>query len=79
MAQLINGDVYAADASLDQRFAYTKAERSGTSDNQTWSPNNGQGREFMYKYNGTNTTANPDASPNGFEPDPDQFVIYTNK
>jgi hypothetical protein len=79
MAQLANGDVYASDASMDQRFSYSKAERGGSSDNQTWNPNNGQGREFMYKYNGTNTTANPDASPNGFEPDPDQFVIYTNK
>ena len=79
MAQLASGDVYATDASLDQRFSYTKAERGGSGDNQTWDPNGGQGREFMYKYNGTNTTANPDASPNGFEPDPDQFVIYTNK
>jgi ABC-type branched-subunit amino acid transport system substrate-binding protein len=79
MAQLANGDVYSSDASMDQRFSYSKAERGGSSEHQTWNPNAGQGREFMYKYNGTNTTANPDASPNGFEPDPDQFVIYTNR
>ena len=79
IAQLSNGDVYASDSSLDQRFSYAKAERGGSGDNQTWDPNGGQGREFMYKYTGTNTVSNPDASPNGFEPDPDQFVIYTNK
>ena len=79
MAQLSNGDVYAADASLDQRFSYSKAERGGSSTDQTWNPNYGQGREFMYKYASGNTTSDPDGSPNGFEPDPTQFVIYTNR
>ena len=31
----------------------------------------------MYKYTSTNTVSNPDGSPSGFEPDEDQFVIYT--
>jgi hypothetical protein len=72
MAQLNNGDVYQADASLDQRFAYTAAERG-----KNWNRNYGQGREFMYKYTSPNTVANPDGSPSGFTPDPDQFVIHT--
>jgi ABC-type branched-subunit amino acid transport system substrate-binding protein len=75
MAQLGNGDVYEADASLDQRFAWTPTERYG----QNWNPDYGQGREYMYKYTSSNTVSNPDGTPSGFEPDPDQFVIYTNK
>jgi hypothetical protein len=75
MAQLGNGHVYSSDASLDQRFAYGQTERFG----DNWSHENGQGREFMYKYNSADTRANPDASPSGFVPDPDQFVIYTYK
>jgi len=73
MAQWGNGDVYASDAALDQRFSYAASERYGSN----WSKDLGQGREFMYKYNSPNTRANPDGSPNGFAPDPDQFVIYT--
>jgi ABC-type branched-subunit amino acid transport system substrate-binding protein len=73
MATLSNGNVWKADASLDQKFAYTPAERG-----DNWSPNMGQGREFMYKYTSTNTTANPDGSPSGFAPDDGQFVIGTN-
>jgi hypothetical protein len=73
MAQWGNGDVYASDSSLDQRFAWTNAERNSNN----WNHDYGQGREFMYKYTSTNTTSNPDGSPSGFEPDPDQFVIYT--
>ena len=79
MAQLGNGDVYAADSSLDQRFSYTQAERGGDYANQTWSSEMGQGREFMYKYTSTNTVSDPNGAPSGFQPDPDQFVIYTNK
>ncbi len=75
MAQLANGDVYTADASLDQRFSWAPAERYG----QNWNPEYGQGREYMYKYTSTNTVSNPDGTPSGFEPDPDQFVIYTNR
>jgi hypothetical protein len=74
MAQLSNGDVYASDASMDQRFAWTRQER----DSDNWSHDNGQGREFMYKYTSQNTVANPDGSPNGFLPDSDQFVVHTN-
>jgi ABC-type branched-subunit amino acid transport system substrate-binding protein len=73
MAQLSNGDVYPADASLDQRFSWRASERNG----DNWDHNMGQGREFMYKYGSTNTVSNPDGSPNGWTPDPDQFVIYT--
>ncbi len=75
MAQLGNGDVYSSDSSLDQRFSWAKTERFG----ENWDKNMGQGREFMYKYTSTNTTSNPDGSPIGFQPDPDQFVIYTSK
>jgi len=73
MAQLGNGDVYAADASLDQRFSYARSERFG----ENWDHNMGQGREFIYKYTSTNTASNPDGSPNGFAPDDKQFIIYT--
>ena len=79
MAQLGNGDIYAADASLDQRFSWSKAERGGDSSNQTWNAEHGQGREFMYKYTSTNTVSDPNGTPSGFAPDPDQFVIYTGK
>jgi hypothetical protein len=75
MAQLGNGTVWQADASLDQRFSYAQSERTG----DNWSDKYGQGREFIYKYNGTNTVSNPDGSPNGFAPDDKQFVIYTDK
>jgi ABC-type branched-subunit amino acid transport system substrate-binding protein len=73
MAQLDNGGVYSADASLDQRFSYAPSERNGNN----WNHDYGQGREFIYKYDATNTTSNPDGSPNGWAPDPNQFVIYT--
>jgi ABC-type branched-subunit amino acid transport system substrate-binding protein len=78
MAQLGNGDTYAADASLDQRFSYAKTERGGTGTDQAWDPEKGQGREFMYRYDNTNTASNPDGSPNGFSPDKNVFVIHTN-
>ncbi|MGQ0843762.1 MAG: ABC transporter substrate-binding protein [Sporichthyaceae bacterium] len=70
MAQLNNGDIYAADASLDQKFSYRKSERFG----ENWDRNMGQGREFMYRYTSSNTRSNPDGSPNGFEL---EDVIYT--
>jgi hypothetical protein len=73
MQQLGNGDVYSADASLDQRFSWRQSERNGDNWNHEW----GQGREFMYKFTSTNTVSNPDGSPNGFAPDENQFVIYT--
>jgi ABC-type branched-subunit amino acid transport system substrate-binding protein len=72
MAQLDNGDVYAMDSSLDQRFAYTPTERAGNN----WSHDWGQNREFMYEYTSTNTVANPDGSASGLTPDSRQFVIY---
>jgi hypothetical protein len=67
--------VWKSDASLDQQWSWDKEERFGNN----WSPKNGQGREFMYKYETSNTVANPDASPSGFTPDPGQFVIGTYK
>jgi hypothetical protein len=73
MAQLSNGTIWQADASLDQRFSYAPTERNGND----WNHYYGQGREFIYKYTSTNTISNPDGSPNGFVPDPNQFVIYT--
>jgi hypothetical protein len=73
MATLDNGTVWKSDASLDQRFSYVQSERTGNN----WDHNMGQGREFIYKYTSTNTVSNPDGSPNGFAPDPDQFIIYT--
>jgi hypothetical protein len=79
MAQLGNGDIYDSDASLDQRFSWAKTERGGDYEHQTWSGNQGQGREFMYKYTSSNTVSNPDGSPSGFQADPDQFEIYTGK
>jgi hypothetical protein len=72
MAQLNNGDVYSADADMDQRFTWAQSERNGS-----WNHEYGQGREFMYKYTDANTVANPDGSPSGFQPDPNQFVIHT--
>jgi hypothetical protein len=74
LAQLNNGDVYSADADMDQRFTWTQGER-----NSNWNHDLGQGREYMYKYTNANTVANPDGSPSGFQPDPNQFVIYTGK
>jgi hypothetical protein len=64
---------------MDQRFSYTAAERGGNYQNQTWNREMGQGREFMYQYNGTNTVSNPDGSPSGWRPDPTRFVIYTDR
>jgi ABC-type branched-subunit amino acid transport system substrate-binding protein len=78
MAALSNGTVWNTDADLDQKFSYTPAERGGSYENQTWSHEGAQGREFMYKYENANTVASPDGSPNGWVPDPDQFVIRTN-
>ncbi|MGQ0466595.1 MAG: ABC transporter substrate-binding protein [Sporichthyaceae bacterium] len=73
MAELGNGQVWKSDADLDQRFSYAQSERTGTN----WDKQMGQGREFMYKYSALNTRSNPDGSPNGFQADPDQHVIYT--
>ncbi|MGQ0846048.1 MAG: ABC transporter substrate-binding protein, partial [Sporichthyaceae bacterium] len=77
MATLNNGSVWKTDASLDQKFSYTAAERGGDHGNQTWSAAMGQGREFMYRYSNANTVSKPDGSPSGWTPDPDQFVIDT--
>ncbi len=76
MSALTNNS-WKTDASLDQKFSYGPAERGGNHGNQTWSPEQGQGREFMYKYTGANTTSKPDGSPSGWEPDRDKFVIHT--
>jgi hypothetical protein len=73
IAEWDNGTVWSSDASLDQRFSYLPSERTGND----WNHDYGQGREFMYKYTSTNTVSNPDGTPNGFQPDPNQPVIYT--
>jgi len=73
MAALENGKVWNSDASMDQKWSWQPAERYGTN----WNHDYGQGREFMYLYDNPNTLANPDGSANGFVPDKDQFVIYT--
>jgi hypothetical protein len=73
MAQLGNGTVWRADASLGQKFSYTPTERDG----DNWSPDNVQGHEFMYQYTSSNTVSNPDGSPSGFKPAEGQFVIHS--
>ncbi len=91
IAQLANGSIYATDASMDQKFSWKPEERltpdqvrSGTTTDQTLA----QGREFMYRYDSTNTVANPNGTPNGFTADGPggpsyegngQFVINTGK
>ncbi|MGQ0844160.1 MAG: ABC transporter substrate-binding protein, partial [Sporichthyaceae bacterium] len=77
MDALGNGTVWKTDASLDQKFSYSPAERGGSYENQTWSRDMGQGREFMYEYTGANTVSKPDGSPSGWKPAKDKFVIYT--
>ncbi|HZE67692.1 MAG TPA: ABC transporter substrate-binding protein [Sporichthyaceae bacterium] len=78
MAALSNGAVWKTEAGMDQKFSYTPAERGGSFENQSWNSDEGQGREFMYKYADANTVSHPDGSPNGWEPDDGQFVIHTN-
>jgi len=82
MAQLENGTVWRSDASMDQKFSWVQSERFG----DNWNHEFGQGREFMYRYDSTNTVSNPDGTPNGFSADgpggPDyegngQFVLHT--
>jgi hypothetical protein len=73
MAELGNGTVWASDADMGQKFQWVASERTG----DNWNHQYGQGREYIYKYMSSNTTANPDGTPNGWIPDPDQFVIYT--
>jgi uncharacterized protein YvpB len=91
IAQLSNGSVYATDASMDQKFSWKPEERltpdqvrSGSTTDQHLA----QGREFMYRYDSTNTVANPNGTPNGFVADGPggpsyegngQFVLYTGK
>lgn len=72
-AQLSNGAVWRSDVSLDQNFSYRPSERTG----EGWSPELGQGREFMCTYVGPNTAADPGGSSSGFVPDPGRFVIHT--
>jgi ABC-type branched-subunit amino acid transport system substrate-binding protein len=74
MAVLGNDQVWKADASLDQQWTWVKSERGAPG---TGRAGLGQNREFIYKYSDPNTVSNPDGTPNGWQPDPDQFVIYT--
>ncbi|HEX3614413.1 MAG TPA: ABC transporter substrate-binding protein [Sporichthyaceae bacterium] len=78
MAALGNGQVWKTDSAMDQQFSYTPAERGGSFDDQTWSHDGAQGREFMYKYTDPNTTSKPDGSPSGWDL-ADQGVIRTDK
>ncbi|MGQ0465470.1 MAG: ABC transporter substrate-binding protein [Sporichthyaceae bacterium] len=73
MSTLGNGTVWHSDASLDQKFQYINSERYG----DNWNKQYGQGREFIYRMDSTNTVANPDGTPGGWVADPDQHVIYT--
>jgi hypothetical protein len=57
---------------LDQKFSWAPAERFG----DRWRDDFVQNREFMYKMASVDTEADPDGSPSGWQPDPDQFVIY---
>jgi ABC-type branched-subunit amino acid transport system substrate-binding protein len=80
MTQLANGTIWHADASMSQRFSWKPSERLTPDDvkNGTLTDQDlAQGREFMYKYNSSNTVGNPDGSPSGFAPDPDMFVLTT--
>jgi hypothetical protein len=81
MAALADGTVWRTDASLDQRFSWVAAERGNN-----WSNEGAQGREFMYRYDSSNTVSNPDGSPSGFTPDgpggpayegSGQYIIHT--
>jgi hypothetical protein len=74
MAVLGNDKVWKADASLDQSFSWVQSERGAPG---TGRAGLGQNREFIYKYEDPNTVSNPDGTPNGWKPDPTQFVIYT--
>jgi hypothetical protein len=73
MATLGNGTVWASDSQLDQKFQYVNSERFGNN----WNKQYGQGREFIYRLDATNTRSNPDGTPQGWTLDPDQGVIYT--
>jgi hypothetical protein len=74
MAVLGSDRTWKSDASLDQTWTWVKTERGAPG---TGRPGLGQNREFIYKYDDPNTLSNPDGTPNGWRPDPDQFVIYT--
>jgi hypothetical protein len=78
LTALGNGQVWKTDAGMDQKFSYTPAERGGSFDNQSWSHESGQGREFMYKYADSDTTSKPDGTPEGWEL-AEQGVIHTNE
>jgi hypothetical protein len=64
--QLINGDVYDSGPGLDQKFSWGPQRNARELGGRT---------EYMFKMTSTDTTANDDATPNGFKPDPDKFVI----
>jgi hypothetical protein len=76
MAALGNGQVWKTDTAMDQKFSYQPAERGGSYADQTWSKDQAQGREFMYKYTSSNTVSKPDGSPSGWDL-ADQGVIHT--
>ena len=61
----MNGDAITQ-AGLDQKFAWGPQKTSRELGGRT---------EYMFKYTSTNTSSNDDATPNGFKPDPDKFVL----
>lgn len=77
LVAVLGNRTWKSDASLDQTFTWSPAERGGTAEHPTWSRNLAQGRQFMYRYVSANTRSNPDGSPSGLVPDDRQFVIRT--
>ena len=74
MATLGNGTVWKSDASLDQKFVLRHSERQGTN----WSDEIRPGSRVHLQVQTRRTpSVTPTARPNGWQPDPDQFVIYT--
>jgi ABC-type branched-subunit amino acid transport system substrate-binding protein len=70
VAVLGSGRVWKSDASLDQRFSWTPAERGDDYDGEL-----ANGREFMYEYTSSDTVSNPNGSSSGFTP-AQNFVLH---
>ena len=64
--ELRTGGVYDAGPGLDQKFAWGPQKNARELGGRT---------EYMFKLTSTDTSANDDATPNGFKPDPDKFVL----
>jgi hypothetical protein len=64
--ELRTGGVYDSGPGLDQKFAWGPQKNSRELGGRT---------EYMFKMTSTDTTANDDATPNGWKPDQDKFVL----